>query len=150
MPGKGDNEDQRNGDTIIARGWRIRMTLANKGDRPNVTYRIVVVARSETATPGYGDVFKNTSGNCLLDMIDDDRNTKLMDRTYKPNRGMVGTTESGSREYVIPFKFFIPRKKTYKFSGNSVTNAGSKCMDSDVCDGLRCRGIRDVGVSGFT
>ena len=55
-------------------------------------------------------------------MIDDDRNTKLMDRTYKPNRGMVGTTETGLREFVIPFKFWITRKKTYKFSVNTVTN----------------------------
>lgn len=128
MPGKGDNEDQRNGDTIIARGWRMRMTLANKGDRPNVTYRIVVVARNADVTPGYGDVFKNTSGNCLLDMVDDDQNTKLYDKTYKPNRGMVGTTETGLREFVIPFKFWIPRKMTYKFTTNTVTNDRSIWM----------------------
>lgn len=120
MPYKGDNDNDRNGDTIIGRGWKIRMTLANKGDRPNVTYRITVVARQATNVPVYADVYKNTSGNILLDDVDRDKNTVLYDRTYKPNKAMVGTTESGLREYVVPFKMWIPRKNVMKF--NSANN----------------------------
>jgi len=120
MPSKGDDDNQRNGDTIIGRGWKVKMTLANKGDRPNVTYRITCVARQSTAVPVYADVYKNTSGNILLDDVDKDKNTVLYDRTYKPNKGMVGTTESGLREYLVPYKFWIPRKKMMKF--DSATN----------------------------
>lgn len=118
MPAQGGDDHQRNGDTIIGRGWKVRMTLANKADRPNVTYRIMVVARSLSGQPGYSHILQPTSGNVLLDSIDRDTNTVLYQKWYKPNRAFVDTSESGAREFLVPFKFFIPRKKTLKFDNN--------------------------------
>ena len=118
MPSQGGDDHQRNGDTIIGRGWKVRMTLANKADRPNCTYRIMVVARQMAGQPGYSHILQNVSGNVLLDSIDPDTNTILYHKIYKPNRAFVDTSESGAREYVVPFKFFIPRKKIIKFDNN--------------------------------
>lgn len=122
MPAKGDHDDQRNGDSIIARGWKIRCLVGNKADRPNLTYRFTVVSRAESAQPTYGEVYANVTGNVLLDAIDNDRNTKLFDKRFKPNPGIIGTSVTGGREYTTTFSFWIPRKKLYNFTGNDVTN----------------------------
>lgn len=115
MPSKGDDEDQRNGDQVIMRGWKIRMLLGAKADRPNITYRIIVVA-CRLGLTNYSSLFDNTTGNALLDPVNTNQNTILFQKYYKPNKGMVSSTVTGAREYTVPFRLWLPRKKIYKFS----------------------------------
>ena len=118
MPAQGDGSNGRNGDSIISKGYKIRMAITNKGDRPNVTYRLVVFAARAGTSNTYGNVFENISGNCLLDAVNTDRCTILYQRWFKPNKGMVGTSETGVREYTSTKQFWIKREKTLKFNGN--------------------------------
>ena len=59
MPAQGDGSNGRNGDSIISKGYKIRMAITNKGDRPNVTYRLLVFAARAGITNTYGNVFEN-------------------------------------------------------------------------------------------
>lgn len=126
LPQQGNDDHARNGDSILARGWKVRMLIGNKADRPNVTYRIVVVARTTPSTPGYSHIFNNVSGNGLLDNVDKDTNTILYQKYYKPNRGFIDTSETGAREFTIPFRFWLGRKKTYKFDSAGYLSNDSK------------------------
>ncbi|ALY05861.1 hypothetical protein [Ctenophore-associated circular virus 3] len=122
MPAQGDGKDGRSGDSIIGKGWKLRMTLANKGDRPNVTYRLVVFAAKAGVTPTYSNTFVNVTGNGLLDGINTDRCTILYQKWLKPNKGMVGTSETGVREYVSTKSIWIKREKVMKFNGLEVND----------------------------
>lgn len=126
LPQQGNDDHSRNGDSILARGWKIRMLIGNKADRPNVTYRIVVVARTTPSTPGYAHIFNNVSGNGLLDNVDKDTNTILYQKWYKPNRGFVDSSETGAREFTLPYKFWLGRRKTYKFDSAGYLSNDSK------------------------
>ena len=75
MPAQGDGSNGRNGDSIVSKRYKIRMLIANKGDRPNVTYRLVVFAARAGTSNTYGNVFENISGNVLLDSVNSDRCT---------------------------------------------------------------------------
>lgn len=118
MPAQGDGSNGRNGDSIISKGFKIRMAITNKGDRPNVTYRLVVFSARAGTSNTYSNVFENISGNGLLDAVNTDRCTILYQRWLKPNKGMVGTSETGLKEYTSTKQFFIKREKTMKFNGN--------------------------------
>ena len=125
MPSQGTGQNERIGDTVTAKGYKIRFLLGSKYDRPNVTYRVVVFAAKAGVTPTYGNVFNNICGNGLLDDVNRDRVTLLRQKYYKPNKGMVSTSESGQKEYTSAHYMFIPRKKTYKFNG-------LECNDRDL------------------
>lgn len=134
MPGQGSGDTQRNGDKIIARGFNVHMLLGQKNDRPNVTFRVIVVAqRPGTGVLNYAALFKNVSGNGMLDEINTDKVTVLYQRYWKPLKSLgnttlvhppVGEDYYDGREYTFTKKFFISRKKMYKFEedGSMVHN----------------------------
>jgi len=134
MPGQGSGDTQRNGDKIIARGFNVHMLLGQKKDRPNVTFRVILVAqRPGTGVLNYAALFKNVSGNGMLDEINTDKVTVLHQRYWKPLKALgnvtmvtppVGSDIPEGREYTFTKKFFISRKKMYKFEedGSMVHN----------------------------
>lgn len=68
---QGTTEESRVGDKVHGRGLSIKLWLANKNDRPNVTYRIMVIATPpDQATSGFpSDFFEGDIGNKIIDHV---------------------------------------------------------------------------------
>lgn len=137
MPTQGSGDTQRVGDKIIARGFKVHMLFGQKRDRMNVTWRLMVVAqRPGTGALTYAGLFKNVSGNGLLDEINTDKVTVLMQKYMKPqdNLGNMSVRVPAvgddvldvAKEYTFTRKFFVPRKKTYKFEDDGGVNHNDK------------------------
>lgn len=134
MPGQGSGDTQRNGDKIIARGFNVHILCGQKRDRPNVTWRLLVVAqRPGTGVLTYAQLFKQISNNGMLDEVNTDKVTVLYQKYLKPLKSLgnmsvivppVGEDIPAAKEYTFTRRFFIPRKKIYKFEedGSSVHN----------------------------
>lgn len=113
---------QRVGDKITPRGMSLKLWIANKLDRPNVMYRILIVRVPKTvagvATGNSFDPFQTvnqgSTGNKMLLPIDVDRGVKtLYDRVFNLQ---VGNSQiiSGSlfgKECHVYKKLWIKRKK---------------------------------------
>lgn len=129
MPGQGNGDSQRSGDHILMRGFKIRCLFGQKFDRPNVTFRVLIVACQKGYTYSYSSMFNSVSGNCLLDDINKDRFTVLKQFWMKPQQGslmaVAGAAED-SKEYTFTRRFWIPRKIQYKFEVDSGTNHQDK------------------------
>ena len=67
MPTIGTLDNQRIGDRIEAQGFKIRMLMGQKADRPNVNWRYIVYSMPKGQPTGYSDVFTNTTAVVLLD-----------------------------------------------------------------------------------
>lgn len=134
MPGQGSGDTQRVGDKIYARGFNVHLLCGQKRDRPNITWRIICVAqRSGSGVLNYAGLFKNVSGNGMLDEINTDKVTVLYQKYLKPLKCLdnvsvevppVGEDFPAAKEYTFTRKIFIPRKKMYKFEedGSMVHN----------------------------
>jgi len=134
MPQQGDGDDGRAGDSIIMRGFKVRCLFGQKANRPNLTWRVLIVAqRLGTGFLTYNMLFENKIGNGLLDQVNKDRVTVLMQKYMKPaipmssHTVMPGAEEYG-QEYTFSRRFWIPRKKIYKFE----TDGGSQHNDRDI------------------
>lgn len=132
MPTQGNTDNQRNGDRILSRGFKVHVMCGQKYDRPNVTWRIMIVAQKPGAgVLTYNTLFRNVSGNGLLDEINDDDVTVLHQKYWKPAQSTYFSSLAGtevSREYTFTRKIWIPRKKEYKFS----QNGGTVHNDKDI------------------
>ncbi len=69
----------------------------------------------------YGDVFRNITGNVMLDERNTDYTKILYQETFRPNQG--GLSNAGADEYTFFKRYFIPHKKTYKFGPNEGATA---------------------------
>ena len=132
-PTQGTAEIQRIGDRYNRRGWKVNLLLGQKLDRPNVTFRVMVV-RMVYGTAG--GLFSNVheaggSGNMLLDTINQDRVKVIYSRYIKKNFNPTvpqgsytevagtGASTSGGRELTFVHKFWIPQKSEVKFGTDS-------------------------------
>lgn len=118
--GTGDN--QRNGDRIYASGFQMKVLLGQKFDRPNITWRFLVVSVPKNGgTMPYATLFENTTANVLLDGVNTDFANVVWQKYWKPLKSTLFSASAGSdttKEFTIPKKFWIPRKKEYKFSAD--------------------------------
>jgi len=113
MPtGGGLQQGNRIGDQIDTIGWKVRCLLGQKGDRPNVNWRLMVYSIPKGGSIAYGDVFKNITANVLLDEPNTDYTQVIYQRNLRPSPDLSGT---GGDEYTFCHKFFVPHKKKYKF-----------------------------------
>lgn len=132
MPGQGDGDTNRTGDKIIARGYKVHALFGQKYDRPNVTWRVIFVAqRPGLGALSYTGLFKNMSGNGLLDEVNTDRVTVLLQKYIKPLKSSVTIATAGvenSQEFTFTRKFWIPRKMMYRFE----LNGGYQHQDKEI------------------
>lgn len=129
----GTGQFQRVGDSIQAQKLDFKFWLSNKGDRPNVMYRILVVKGEE------GDMASGTnlgmagaSANTMLTFINTDKYTVLYDRVinsaagFKANQTeILGVKQPGEldrREQALYHSFTVPinKKITYKTDAGAV------------------------------
>lgn len=132
MPGQGDGDTNRTGDKIIARGFKVHALFGQKADRQNVTWRVIIVAqRPGLGILNYSGLFKNMTGNGLLDEINTDRVTVLQQKYMKPLKSSIVSANAGvenSQEFTFTRKFWIPRKMTYRFE----LNGGYQHQDKEI------------------
>lgn len=112
MPPTGTGEMNRIGDQINLSGWKIRMVLGQKADRPNVNFKYWVLKVPKGSSFSYNDWFKNFTSNVLLDDINEDFVKVLKTGSFKPYRGDLN---NGTDEFTFVKKLWIPYKKLLKF-----------------------------------
>lgn len=104
---KGTSSHQRIGDKITPRMMVARLWLANKNDRPNVMYRVIVarvpkIYNGVVTTNGNLDLFRTdnsgtSNGNTMCGMIDNEKGVRAYyDRIFNINQGSCYTTNSGA------------------------------------------------------
>lgn len=113
MPAGGGGQTNRIGDQINVLGWKIRCLFGQKGDRPNVSWRFMVFQVPKGTSVAYADVFRNVTGNIMLDETNTDHVKVLMVRNFRPNQ--AGLDATGQDEYTFFKRYFVPCKKLYKF-----------------------------------
>lgn len=119
LPVQGTGDHARNGNRINVSGVQVRMMLGQKNDRPNCTWRIMVLKHKDTYA-SFASVYEATTGNCLLDQVNDDAVKVLYSKTIHKFVGAnVGVAEAAFRETTFTHKFYIPIRKEYKFPSDS-------------------------------
>lgn len=72
----------RVGDEIIARGISIKLWIANKLDRPNVMYRLIVFKYQAMSVPTSSALFKGAIGNKIMDDLDKEYITPVYQKIF--------------------------------------------------------------------
>jgi len=135
---QGTGRFNRIGDTITPRGMMIKMFLANKQDRPNTQYRVIVarlpkVYNGSITTLSF-DPFQSANagscGNLQLLPADLDKGVKFYyDKIHKmPGANIAfGAGYNGAKEFTKTIKLWIKRKRAgnikFDTNGNTLVNA---------------------------
>lgn len=113
MPTSGTSDTQRVGDQINISSFRMRMLIGQKADRPNVTFRWLVVSVPKGSTPLYTSWFIATTSNVLLDDPNKDFLKVHKQGIWRPNE--AGLSGTGGDEYTFVKTLTVPYKKLLKF-----------------------------------
>lgn len=125
----GTNNHQRIGDEIVPRGMSMRLWLANKQDRPNILYRILVLIMPKSyngiaVTAGSMDIgitFDNgANGNYITMPIDTEKGVKVLyDKVHRNEIGLSRGIDGQYRENHLFKKLWIKRKRANKIAWDS-------------------------------
>lgn len=115
----------RLGDEVIARGISIKLWIANKVDRPNIMYRLIVYKYQTLSQPTGPALFKTGSGNRIMDDIDKEYVSVAYQKIFNLQVGYsaYSTATAGdtdSREAHTYKQIWIPlknKKVTYPDAG---------------------------------
>lgn len=137
---QGTTYKTRVGDQLIPRGMSIKLWLANKLDRPNVIYRIMVVVLARTIAgviPAYNnvDLFKatdvGTNNTTIIAEVDPDKVKKVLYDKLVRNEGYAqastgteiapGANFKGKEKHAVK-KLWIKAKNQRKIVYNAGTN----------------------------
>ena len=113
MPSGGSSTFSRVGDRMNTIGWKIKLLIGQKGDRPNVNFRWICFSLPKGTALSYANVFENVTNNILLDDPNRDTVRVLASGYMRPNQ--AGLDNTGQDEYTFTKRLFIPHKKLYKF-----------------------------------
>lgn len=126
LPSQGAGDKQRVGDQINLSGFKLRMVIGQKADRPNVTFRYWVIRVPKGSTYTYNQWFTATTSNTLLDDVNTDFIKVLTTGTWKPHDGSM---DNATDEYTYLRKLWVPYKKILKFGPGDGVNTHN---DSDI------------------
>lgn len=113
LPTQGVGDNQRVGDQINMTGWKLRMLIGQKSDRPNVSFAYHVLGVPKGSTITYGNWFNFSQTNVLLAEPNRDFVTTYGAGLWRPNE--AGLAGSGGDEYTFVKKLWIPYRKVLKF-----------------------------------
>jgi len=119
VPSQGTGDNQRVGDQINISGYKLRMLIGQKADRPNVTFKWWVTAAPRGSSYSYSAWFRNVTGNALLDQINTDYVKVIKSGVWKPHDGYM---DNASDEYTFTKQIWVPRKKLLKFGPTDGSN----------------------------
>lgn len=138
----GTNNHQRVGDEIYPRGMSMRIWMANKNDRPNLMYRVIVAILPKqynglSVSAGSIDIGRSfqqgANGNYLTMPIDVEKGIKVLyDKIFRNEIGYTGAPHAADTSYTdrkechIFKKLWIKRKRSSKIMfepvGVEITN----------------------------
>lgn len=125
MPSQGTGDMQRVGDSINIGGYYLRLLCGQKQDRPNVSWRFLIVKVPKDTTVSYATFFDNVTGNVMLDNPNKDKVTVLYNRTiHKFGTTHLAYAAGGTpvfKESTFPVKIWLPYKKIVKFQQDGTT-----------------------------
>lgn len=82
---QGNTQTTRVGDSVFGKLLSIKIWLANKSDRPNVMYRIMLLSMPTDASTSFPTgFFRGEAGNKMIDSVNTDRYKILKSRMIKP------------------------------------------------------------------
>lgn len=113
MPSQGPSDRQRIGDRVRCTHITIKALIGQKGDRPNVNWRVIVFSVPQGMLPSQAVCFENALGFPVMDDINKDICKVYLDRTFRPNQ--AGLTGTGNDEYTFMKKWTLRVNKIYKF-----------------------------------
>lgn len=113
FPPQGNTGSTRVGDEIYAKGYKLRILFGQKGDRPNVSFRIIVGYVNKSYSYGYSNWFRAITGNTLLDPVNPDIIKVVKSYTMRPNQ--AGLTATGNDEFTFAHQLYIPVNKKVRF-----------------------------------
>lgn len=113
MPAQGTGDNQRVGDQINVSGFKLKLLIGQKADRPNVSFRWFVLRVPKGSAISYTTWFVGTTGNVLLDDPNTDFVKVLRSGLWRPNE--AGLANTGGDEYTFAKRLWIPYKKLIKF-----------------------------------
>jgi len=90
----------RIGDEIIARGIGIKLWIANKLDRPNVMYRIIVFKYESSLTPTATLLFKGANGNKMMDNLNKETITVMYQKIFSLQTGLSASGDAAGSPFV--------------------------------------------------
>lgn len=121
---QGNTQITRVGDEVYPVGLSMRLWLSNKSDRPNVSYRVYIVAvppdQTSTSPTGF---FKGVSGNKMVDYIDTDRYNVLYHKILGPLSGDYSLESAATnKEHSRLLKIWLPikGKVVYNIDGGNL------------------------------
>lgn len=133
LPAQGTGDNQRVGDQIDFTGWKIRLLIGQKADRPNVNFRYIVFKVPKGSSITYANWFKATSNNVMLDDPNLDFVKVIQSGFWRPNDAGLGGT--GGDEFTFTKRLWIPYKKNLKFGP---ADAAVTHNDEDIYFSLMC------------
>lgn len=127
---KGTQRNQRIGEEITSMGMKLKLWIANKLDRPNVMYRLVVglfprqingslITAANAPTFLYQQADAGNGANPLLLQKNNDNGVKwLYDKVLRLEKGTSGTAAGVNRECHMLKRLWISFKnRTLKYAG---------------------------------
>lgn len=121
---QGTTENSRVGDEIVPRGMAVRLWLANKQDRPNIHYRVIVCVlprmyNASVVAAGSIDIGiqpnQGANGNYLCLPVDTTKGIKVLyDKVLKNEIGLSRGIDGQYRENHMFKKIWIKSKKGAK------------------------------------
>lgn len=127
MPAQGAGDNQRIGDQVYLTGFRLKMLIGQKADRPNVSFRYYVLKVPKGSSITYGNWFNSTTGNILLDDPNTDFVKVLLQGLWRPNE--AGLANVSGDEYTFAKRLWVPYKKLLKFGP---ADAATTHNDDDI------------------
>jgi len=115
-------------DEVIARGISIKLWIANKLDRPNVMYRMIVYKYQSQSPPASTALFKGANGNKIMDEVDKEYITPVYQKIFNLQVGYSATVNAGvngdtdGREAHTYKQIWVPlkNKKIHYVDGGSI------------------------------
>lgn len=136
-PDDGIGSTMRIGDEILQRGFKVKMMLYNKADRPNLTWKVRVVSvtrgegspvASSSGVISYSSFFRTVAGNNLLDDVETGRFKVVASHTFKNPQIQANVTAgaANANECVTTRQFYVraPQKITYTANGGEFAGTG--------------------------
>jgi len=115
--GSGTNKTaMRIGDELIARGLSFKFWIANKQDRPNVMYRLIIFKYTRDTTLSLSNLLKGAVSNNIMDDVNKERITVVYQKIFNLQVGYSAfaysavPTETYGREAHKYLQVWIPFK----------------------------------------
>jgi len=129
---KGTGRMDRIGDKITPRGMSLNIWLANKRDRPNLMYRIIVATTPKSINgttvnnvnvDPWDDIQLGSNGNKMIRPLDKDRGVKaLYDKVFTVQSNVAFSDVGHTRETHMYKKLWIKSKRARDIVFDSVNN----------------------------